>query len=454
MKTIDLAPGTDTGRQRQDNQDRFIAKKLWTDNQALLAVIDGVGGYEGGDVAATITKNALEFYMSSPKGDALSMLKEAVILANNQVLEKKETDPKLAQMCCVLTAVVADAKKQVLQYVHIGDTRLYRLRNGMLEKITNDHSLVGVREDAGELSEEEAMHHPRRNVILRQVGTEIHRIDDPDFLEFGETGFLPGDTLLLCSDGLSDLVTKDQITALLNKKQGLPATVTELIAAANNAGGTDNITVVLVKNISKAKPLQQIETVAGPVPALEEKENEAIREDEPETIKSNKPGNKLTSALLIALLIAILALAAIWLIKTPAAPKPKVGATQIDSNTSPIKKTPDSLLNLEPDTIRLKNTIELSKSGLVTGSKIKTTVLVPGSSFDTSIAIKIVNIPGKQPVNDTIWLKDLIIQGFETGISVERNCILYLDNVQFKNVVHPVSYRDSDSTKIKNLRFE
>lgn len=454
MKTIDLAPGTDTGRQRQDNQDRLIAKKLWTDNQALLAVIDGVGGYEGGDVAATIAKEALEYYMSSPKGDALSMLKEAVILANNQILEKKETDPKLAQMCCVLTAVVADAKKQVLQYVHVGDTRLYLLRSGILEKITNDHSLVGVREDAGELSEEEAMHHPRRNVILRQVGTEVHRIDDPDFLEFGETEFLPGDVLLLCSDGLSDLVTKDQITSLLNKKQPLTASVTGLIDSANKAGGTDNITVVLVKNLSKAKQLQQIETVAGPVPALEEKENTAIHEDETDEKKTSLPANKLTNALLIALLLTVLILAAIWLIKTPVAPKPKVVTTQADSNNTVLKKIPDSLLNLEPDTIRLKNTIELNKSGLVTGSKTKTTVLVPGSAFDTSIAIKIVNMSGKQTGNDTIWLKDLIIQGFETGISVERNSILYLDNVQFKNVAHPVSYRNSDSTKIKNLRFE
>jgi len=454
MKTIDLAPGTDTGRQRQDNQDRFIAKKLWTDNQALLAVIDGVGGYEGGDVAATIAKESLEYYMSSPKGDALSMLKEAVILANNQIIEKKESDSKLAQMCCVLTAVVADAKKQVLQYVHVGDTRLYRLRNGMLDKITNDHSLVGVREDAGELSEQEAMHHPRRNVILRQVGTEIHRIDDPDFLEFGETEFLPGDMLLLCSDGLSDLVTKDQITSLLNKKQPLAAIVTELIASANKAGGTDNITVVLVKNNSKVKPAQQIETVAGPVPALEEKESTVIREGEMDTIKTNAPANKLTNALLIALLLAVLILAGIWLIKTPSAPKPKLATTQVDSSKTVIKKIPDSLLNLEPDTIRLKNTIELNKSGLVTGSKIKTTVLVPGPAFDTSIAIKIVNIPGKQVGNDTIWLKDLIIQGFETGISVERNSIVYLDNVLFKNVAHPVSYRNSDSTKIKNLRFE
>lgn len=454
MKTIDLAPGTDTGRQRQDNQDRFIAKKLWTDSQALLAVIDGVGGYEGGDVAATIAQESLEYYMSSPKGDVLSMLKEAVILANNQVIEKKESDPKMAQMCCVLTAVVADAKKQVLQYVHVGDTRLYRFRNGILEKITNDHSLVGVREDAGELSEAEAMRHPRRNVILRQVGTEVHRIDDPDFLEFGEIEFLSGDILLLCSDGLSDLVTKDQITSLLNKRQPLTSTVTELIGSANKAGGTDNVTVVLVKNTSKAKPAQQIETVGGPVPVSEEKENTIIQESKTDIIKTSPPANKLTNTLLIALLLAILTLAGIWLIRTPSAPKPKLATTQVDSSKNIIRKIPDSLLNLEPDTIRLKSTIELNKSGLVTGSKVKTTVLVPAIAFDSSIAIKIVNIPGKQAENDTIWLKDLIIQGFETGISVERNSILYLDNVLFKNVAHPVSYRSSDSTKIKNLRFE
>src|SRR4051812_7123977 len=102
MKIIELAADTDLGKQRKDNQDIFICKQLWSDDQGLIGVIDGVGGYEGGEIAAGIAKECIAFYMSTPKGDALSMLKEAVILANNQISEAREKEEKLSHMCCVL----------------------------------------------------------------------------------------------------------------------------------------------------------------------------------------------------------------------------------------------------------------------------------------------------------------------------------------------------------------
>src|SRR2546429_2872613 len=121
-------------------------------------------------------------------------------------------------MCCVLTAAVADTKVQKLFFVHVGDTRLYRFRNGILEKLTKDHSLVGIREDAGELTEAEAMNHPLRNEILREAGSTVRRMDDPDFLDNEETNFLPGDLVLICSDGLSDMITRMQMTTILSKQ--------------------------------------------------------------------------------------------------------------------------------------------------------------------------------------------------------------------------------------------
>src|SRR2546423_1098820 len=133
METIQLSGNTHVGQRRKDNQDAFICKRLWSANDALLAVIDGVGGYAGGDVAAAIARESITQYMASPKGDTLTMLREAVIYANNKIAEERKNDPRLSQMCCVLTAAVADSRSQKIFFVHVGDTRLYRFRNGVLQ---------------------------------------------------------------------------------------------------------------------------------------------------------------------------------------------------------------------------------------------------------------------------------------------------------------------------------
>lgn len=247
MTPLRIAGQTDVGRHRQDNQDTFVSTPLWSGNDALLVVIDGVGGYAGGAQAAALAKEAIVQYMATPTGDTLTMLREAVVHANNQIVRHRQQDPALARMCCVLTAAVADADARRLRYVHVGDTRLYRFRAQRLAKITHDHSLVGVREDANQLTEREAMRHPRRNEILRDVGSTAHRVDDPDFLESGETEFLPGDGLLLCSDGLTDMLTRAQLTAVLTQPLPVDEQVTELIRQANEQGGQDNITVVLAQ---------------------------------------------------------------------------------------------------------------------------------------------------------------------------------------------------------------
>ncbi len=245
MTALRIAGQTDVGRHRQDNQDTFVTLPLWSADEALLLVIDGVGGYAGGAQAASLAKEAIVQYMATPTGDTLTMLREAVVHANNQIVRQRQQDPNLARMCCVLTVAVADAQADRLLYAHVGDTRLYRFRNGQLTKLTHDHSLVGVREDANQLTEREAMHHPRRNEILRDVGSMPHRVDDPDFLESGETDFLPGDALLLCSDGLTDMLTRAQLTDVLTQPMSVEEQVAELIRQANEQGGQDNITVVL-----------------------------------------------------------------------------------------------------------------------------------------------------------------------------------------------------------------
>ena len=281
MTDVQLAGRTDMGRQRRDNQDAFICQTIWSrpdgtppvhqpdtltgNPSALLVVIDGVGGYAGGERAATIAREAILRYMETPTGDTLTMLREAVIYANNQIDQERRQEPRLSMMCCVLTAVVTDSRANKLYFVHVGDTRLYRFRaqstqeqvaseaqNVLLEKLTSDHSVVGVREDANQLTEAEAMHHPRRNEVLRTVGSAPHRIDDVYFLESGEADFGVGDGLLLCSDGLTDMITRDAIETVLNDavaaRENLDNPVNELIRLANEAGGQDNITVVLALN--------------------------------------------------------------------------------------------------------------------------------------------------------------------------------------------------------------
>lgn len=280
MSTLLLAGQTDVGQRRRDNQDTFICIPLWSTTTVLLVVIDGVGGYAGGDQAAAIAKTSIERYMTTPTGDRLTMLREAVTYANNQIVEQRQQEPGLAQMCCVLTAAIADVQTKSLVFVHVGDTRLYRLRAGVLDKLTHDHSLVGIREDANQLTETEAMNHPRRNEILREVGSAVRRVDDPEFLEFGETDFQPGDGLLLCSDGLTDMLTRAQITSVLTGTLSPEEQVTELIRQANEQGGYDNITVVLAYNNSpdeavitsvppaKLEGMASSETTALPVSSL------------------------------------------------------------------------------------------------------------------------------------------------------------------------------------------
>jgi len=254
--TLQFIGRTDVGKRRRDNQDTFLCSALWSPSRALLSVVDGVGGYAGGDRAAAIARDSILRYMARPKGDPLTMLREAVVYANNEINTERQRDYRLAAMCCVLTAAVADCEAEKLYFVHVGDTRLYRYREAQLEKLTSDHSLVGIREDANELTEEEAMQHPRRNEILRDVGSARHRVDDPDFLDWGETDLQPGDQLLLCSDGLTDMVTQAQIAAVLSQPLSLDEQAAELIHLANQQGGYDNITVVLAANASHLAKLR------------------------------------------------------------------------------------------------------------------------------------------------------------------------------------------------------
>lgn len=248
MLTLSFHADTHVGKQRTDNQDNFLCKSpIWgRKSVALLAAIDGVGGYAGGEVAAQLARDTIEVYLDEYQtGERLQLLKEAITQANNRIVEERASEVRLARMSCVLSVAIADADKQIVHYGHVGDTRFYIFRNGVLQKISHDHSVVGYREETGELSEEEAMNHPQRNEILKVLGAELHRPMDDNFIETGEFSYLPNDILLLCSDGLTDLVTKAQMEKILQRKATIHEKTQSLIEAANEAGGKDNITVVL-----------------------------------------------------------------------------------------------------------------------------------------------------------------------------------------------------------------
>lgn len=238
---------TDTGKRRTNNEDAFVAEKL-DDKTVLAVVIDGVGGYEGGEVAAEIAQKEIPSYLKEfNRGERLELLKQAVVCANNAIFDRRQLDTARPNMSCVLTSALIDADRKVIDMVHVGDTRMYQYHYGELLKISHDHSYVGYCEEIGELTEEQAMHHPRRNEISRAVGEERHRVSDQSFLETVEHPLLSDSILLLCSDGLTDLVTSAQIVSVLEQDVSLEEKTKQLINAANEAGGKDNITVVLVE---------------------------------------------------------------------------------------------------------------------------------------------------------------------------------------------------------------
>jgi PPM family protein phosphatase len=232
---------SDAGRLRAENQDRAYAD----DELGIFLVVDGLGGHAAGEKAAEMAVAAIREAMAPQEGEPAERIRQAITAANNRIFEEAEADETLRGMACVLTlASICDGKVVV---GHVGDSRLYLTWNGSIRKITSDHSPVGEREDAGELSEGEAMAHPRRHEVFRDVGSRRRSPDEEDFIEVKEFLFKPDAAILLCSDGLSDLLTSAELLQAMERFDGDPAQVTgELIDAANLAGGADNITAIFV----------------------------------------------------------------------------------------------------------------------------------------------------------------------------------------------------------------
>jgi serine/threonine protein phosphatase PrpC len=235
------ATASDPGRVRAENQDRAYAD----DDLGIFLVVDGLGGHAAGEKAAETAVEAVRATMLEAGGDPRHQIRRAITAANNRIFEEASENETWRGMACVLTlAVISDDKVTV---GHVGDSRLYLTWNGAIRKLTSDHSPVGEREDAGELTEAEAMAHPRRHEVFRDVGSRRREPDEEDFIEVKEFLFKPDAAILLCSDGLSDQLTAAEMLEVIERYNGDPARVAdELVEAANVAGGSDNITAIFV----------------------------------------------------------------------------------------------------------------------------------------------------------------------------------------------------------------
>lgn len=250
MRTITFFGNTDMGQIRSNNEDAFIAQHIWNEKHVLAVAIDGVGGYEGGEIAASLAQESIVEYLESySNGERLELLKQAVIFANNRIYSERKNLPQYSSMSCVLTAILVETESKRINMAHVGDTRLYQYTNGEIVKLSHDHSLVGYREEIGELTEEEAMKHPQRNVIGRDVGSQFLESNGNDYIEVETFPLIPNSILLLCSDGLCDMITSEQMRIELEKEIPVKEKVDNLIKEANKAGGKDNVTVVLVESI-------------------------------------------------------------------------------------------------------------------------------------------------------------------------------------------------------------
>src|ERR1051326_294826 len=236
------AGSTDQGFHRDNNEDRVYCD----DVRGFFLVVDGMGGHEAGEHAADIAVERIRARLERQTGAVEQRIREAITLANNAIFEKAQSHPEWKGMACVLTvAMIEDGQVTI---GHVGDSRLYRIRRERgIEKITHDHSPVGEREDSGEITEADAMKHPRRNEVYRDVGSEEHTPDDPDFIEVRRIPFEPDSALLVCSDGLSDAISSKEILKIVEEHAGDRwTTVRNLIKAATEVG-KDNVSAVLVE---------------------------------------------------------------------------------------------------------------------------------------------------------------------------------------------------------------
>lgn len=228
---------THRGLVRKINEDRFLAKE-YADGVALLAVADGLGGHEGGERAAQMAISTLE-NLDTHSPDIERDLVQLVRTANRDISEASARNPTLKKMGTTLTAALV--RDGAALWVHVGDSRLYLFREGILLQITEDHTPLGILVRGGEITKEEARRHPLHNLLISCLGREKYEVDS------GTLKLGTADLLLFTTDGLHDGIPEEKFISLLKANVSLEAKLDDLVEAALTAGGRDNITVVAVE---------------------------------------------------------------------------------------------------------------------------------------------------------------------------------------------------------------
>jgi serine/threonine protein phosphatase PrpC len=421
MRTITAvraAGWSDPGLLRDVNEDRFYCDPA----RGLFAVVDGVGGQAAGGRAADIAVSMLRTRLERETGPTVERVREAIAIANNEIHRTASMRPEWNGMACVLTVAVVEDGRVVVG--HVGDTRLYKLSADRIEKMTRDHSPVGEREDASEISERVAMHHPRRHEVYRDVGSEAHEPGDPGFIDLFEIPFDCDEALLICSDGLTDVVESASINDIVHRLGGQPEHVVHaLIDAANGAGGKDNVTVVYVEGqrfaparASNNGGNRSVESASPPNEKPHQAEsrhkNRAERTSEARSGLAAGPERKVNIvrvslvALLLALsVVAVLRWRPLWLDSWPSTLSPAIPRAAVivvvrpsDSMAAAVERAaPGSTILVEPGEYRERVVLQ---NGVRLVSRVSrgATIRLPGTASERDPAVVASGISGAELV--------------------------------------------------------
>ena len=237
---------TDVGKARDLNEDSYYVPQE-EDDLKLFIVADGMGGYNGGEIASSLAikaaKNYIETnFISTPKDreSILELIKSSMQYANMVVYEKAKENKELSGMGTTLEVCLIYNNRAFIG--HVGDSRIYRIRKEFMRKLTQDHSYVQKLVKDGTITQEEAAHHPQKNMLMKALG--CNAFVEPDVMV---KGFLKDDILIMNSDGLTNLVSQEEI--FKEAKKNIEQATKNLVQMANDNGGYDNITVIIIKNI-------------------------------------------------------------------------------------------------------------------------------------------------------------------------------------------------------------
>jgi protein phosphatase len=321
---------TDPGRRRRRNEDAYVCEP------PLFAIADGMGGAQAGEVASGLAAAVLEEATSSDGGETGEERVASLIgEANRRVYARSNEDAATSGMGTTMTVALVEAGNGTIAFGHVGDSRAYRVRAGELEQLTDDHSLVGELVRSGRLSPEEAESHPQRAVITRALGTEPD-VDVDTFTVEAE----PDDIYLLCSDGLTDMVSGEEILDLVERSGDLDAAARALVNAANAGGGEDNITVVLFQirggdadgetqrmpaavavepepepqqdDEDTLSPLDRVPAVDTAVIPVEAVHEELRREEARRPRREDDGGRRILPLVVLVLILLVLVALAVW----------------------------------------------------------------------------------------------------------------------------------------------